>query len=136
MDQTNESAATERYAQLFARCAQGTQPSPIRDLLEVTTRPEVISLAGAFPDTATFSREAFSALMAELGPLAQTLQYGPTDGLLKTKECIVEVMAAEGMTVPPDAVLVTTGAQQALDLVCRALINPGDVVITEGPTYP
>jgi 2-aminoadipate transaminase len=137
MDQTSDPAAAERYARMFARPAVGMRSSAIRDLLEVAGRPEVISLAGGFPDTTTFSPQAFAVLMDELGARwAHSLQYGPTEGLLTTRECIVEVMAAEGMTVTPESVLVCTGAQQALDLVCRVLVDPGDVVIVEGPTYP
>src|SRR5690606_4074920 len=60
----------------------------------------------------------------------------PTEGFARTKECIREVMAAEGMRPDPDDIIVTTGGQQALDLVTKTLVNPGDVVIAEGPTYP
>jgi aspartate/methionine/tyrosine aminotransferase len=67
---------------------------------------------------------------------AAALQYGPTEGLDSLKECIVEVMAAEGMDVEPAELLVTTGGQQVIDLVCKTLLDPGDVVIAEAPTYP
>jgi 2-aminoadipate transaminase len=109
----------------------------MRDLMAVTEQPDVISLAGGLPDTSTFPPEDFAALMARVGASsAQALQYGPTEGLAATKDCIREVMAAEGMEVEPEDVLVTTGGQQVIDLVCRALIDPGDVVLAEGPTYP
>src|SRR5512144_248463 len=112
--------------------------SAMRDLMAVTNRPEVISLAGGLPDTSTFPPELFSSLMSKVGATAsaQALQYGPTEGLPEAMECIVEVMAAEGMHVEPDDVLVTTGGQQVIDLVARTLIDPGDVVIAEAPTYP
>ncbi len=128
----------ERYAGLFARRTQVMKSSAMRDLMAVTARPEVISLAGGLPDTSTFPAEDFTALMAHLGArdTARALQYGPTEGLDEAKGPIVEVMAAEGMEVEPDDLLITTGGQQVIDLVCKTLIDPGDVVIAEGPTYP
>jgi 2-aminoadipate transaminase len=128
----------ERYAGLFASRTQVMKSSAMRDLMAVTERPDVISLAGGLPDTSTFPAEDFAALMARVGAdsSAAALQYGPTEGLLSVKECIAEVMAAEGMSVEPDDLLVTTGGQQVIDLVCRTLIDPGDVILAEGPTYP
>jgi 2-aminoadipate transaminase len=128
----------ERYAGLFARRTQVMKSSAMRDLMAVTAQPDVISLAGGLPDTSTFPAEDFSALMARVGAdsAAAALQYGPTEGLDGVKACIAEVMAAEGMAVEHDDLLVTTGGQQVIDLVCRALIDPGDVVLAEGPTYP
>jgi 2-aminoadipate transaminase len=128
----------ERYAGLFAARTQAMKSSAMRDLMAVTEQPEVISLAGGLPDTSTFPAEDFSALMARVGAdaSAAALQYGPTEGLGALKACIGEVMAAEGMTVEPEDLLVTTGGQQVIDLVCRTLIDPGDVIIAEGPTYP
>jgi 2-aminoadipate transaminase len=67
---------------------------------------------------------------------AEALQYGPTEGFEETKDCICEVMAAEGMLPDPEDLIVTTGGQQAIDLVTKTLIDPGDVVICEAPTYP
>ena len=67
---------------------------------------------------------------------AEALQYGPTEGFEETKECIASVMAAEGMLAEPEDVLVTTGGQQAIDLLCKTLVDPGDPVICEAPTYP
>src|SRR3712207_335022 len=128
----------ERYAGLFARRTQGMKSSAMRDLMAVTAQPEVISLAGGLPDTSTFPAEDFAALMARVAVdgAAAALQYGPTEGLEELKACIVQVMAAEGMEVEPDELLVTTGVQQVIDLVCKTLLDPGDVVIAEAPTYP
>jgi 2-aminoadipate transaminase len=67
---------------------------------------------------------------------AKALQYAPTDGIAAVRDCIETVMAAEGMDVDPQDVLVTTGGQQVIDLVCKTLVDPGDVVIAEAPTYP
>ena len=128
----------ERYAGLFARRTQGMTSSAMRDLMAVTARPEIISLAGGLTDTTTFPAEDFAALMAHIGAeaSAKALQYGPTEGIPQVHECIAKVMAAEGMHVEPDDMMVTTGGQQVIDLVCRALLDPGDVVVAEGPTYP
>jgi 2-aminoadipate transaminase len=101
-------------------------------------RPEVISLAGGLPDTSTFPAESYAALMQRVAAhsTARALQYGPTEGLAIVRDCIVEVMAAEHMRVDPDDLLVTTGGQQVIDLVCKTLIDPGDVIVAEAPTYP
>src|SRR5688572_9340491 len=112
--------------------------SAMRDLMAVTARPEVISLAGGLPDTSTFPPDTFAAVTQRIAAesCAKALQYGPTEGLAETKDCIAQVMAAEGMHVDPEDALVTTGGQQVIDLVTKTLIDPGDVVIAEGPTYP
>jgi 2-aminoadipate transaminase len=128
----------ERYAGLFARRTGVMRSSAMRDLMAITARPEVISLAGGLPDTSTFPPESFAAQMTRIAQesSAQALQYGPTEGFEETKDCIRQVMAAEGMLVDAEDLIVTTGGQQAIDLVCKTLIDPGDVVICEAPTYP
>ena len=128
----------ERYAGLFAQRAQAMKSSAMRDLMAVTARPDIISLAGGLPDTSTFPAEDFAALMARVAvdASARALQYGPTEGLDDVKDCIVQVMAAEDMEVEREDLLVTTGGQQVIDLVCKTLIDPGDVVVAEAPTYP
>ena len=125
----------QRYDGLFASRTRMMRSSAMRDLMAVTVRPEVISLAGGLPDTSTFDPELFTSLLAQV-PTAQALQYGPSEGLLGVREAITHVMAAENMSVDPDDVIVTTGGQQAIDLVTKALVDPGDVVIAEAPTYP
>jgi 2-aminoadipate transaminase len=112
--------------------------SAMRDLMALTERPEVISLAGGWPDTSTFPADSYAALMSTVASesCARALQYGPTEGLSVVKRCIVEVMAAEGIAIDPDELLVTTGGQQVIDLVCKTLVDPGDVVVCEAPTYP
>ncbi len=110
----------------------------MRDMMSLTERPEVISLAGGLPDTRTFAPELYAKLMSHVAvqQTAKALQYGPTEGLAVTVRCIVEVMAAEQTLVDPDEVLVTTGGQQVIDLVCKALLDPGDAIVAEAPTYP
>ncbi len=112
--------------------------SAMRDLMALTERDDVISLAGGLPDTSTFPPDSYAALMGTVAmqSCARALQYGPTDGLALLKECIASVMAAEGMEVDLDEILVTTGGQQVIDLVCKTLLDPGDVVLAEAPTYP
>jgi 2-aminoadipate transaminase len=128
----------ERYAGLFAKRTGVMRSSAMRDLMAITARPEVISLAGGLPDTSTFPPESFAAQMTRIAQesSAEALQYGPTEGFERTKDCVREVMAAEGMDPDPEDVIVTTGGQQAIDLVCKTLLDPGDPVICEGPTYP
>lgn len=128
----------ERYAGLFASRTKVMTSSAMRDLMALTERPEVISLAGGLPDTSTFPPEDYAKLSAIVAAeqTAKALQYAPTEGHLAVKDCIVEVMAAEGMDVDTDDLLVTTGGQQVIDLVCKTLIDPGDVIVAEGPTYP
>src|SRR5579862_2656026 len=125
----------ERYAGLFAKRVRMMRSSAMRDLMAITERPEVISLAGGLPDTSTFDQTLFATLMAGL-PTARVLQYGPSEGLAGVRDAIVTVMAAEDMPVDADEIVVTTGGQQAIDLVCKTLVDPGDVVICEAPTYP
>jgi 2-aminoadipate transaminase len=113
--------------------------SAMRDLMAVTERPEVISLAGGLPDTSTFPPESYAALMQRVATesCARALQYGPTEGMSVVKRAIRHVMEAEGvMGLDDDDILVTTGGQQVIDLVCKTLLDPGDVVIAEAPTYP
>jgi 2-aminoadipate transaminase len=128
----------ERYARLFARRTRGMKSSAMRDLMAITERPEVISLAGGQPDTSTFPPELYAELQARIarGQVARALQYGPTEGMAAVRAAIVTVMAAEGMATDPDDILVTAGGQQVIDLVCKTLIDPGDVIVAEAPTYP
>ncbi len=128
----------ERYAGLFAKRTQAMRSSAMRDLMAITARPEVISLAGGLPDTSTFPPASFAAQMTKIAQesAAEALQYGPTEGFEETKDCILEVMGAEGMLPDHEDLIVTTGGQQAIDLICKTLVDPGDPVICEAPTYP
>ncbi len=128
----------ERYAGLFAKRTHQMRSSAMRDLMAITARPEVISLAGGLPDTSTFPPETFAAITNRIAreSCAAALQYGPTEGLNETKLRICEVMSEEGMRANPDDMIVTTGGQQVIDLVTKTFIDPGDVVICEAPTYP
>jgi 2-aminoadipate transaminase len=127
-----------RYEALFAARTRGMKSSAMREMMALTERPDVISLAGGLPDTTTFAPELYAKLMSQVAAesTARALQYGPTEGMAAAVECIVQVMAAEGTLIDPGDVIVTTGGQQVIDLVCKALIDPGDVIVAEAPTYP
>src|SRR3954463_3648949 len=92
-----------RYEALFAARTRGMKSSAMREMMALTERPDVISLAGGLPDTTTFAPELYAKLMARVAAdsTARALQYGPTEGMAATVECIVQVMAAEGTSVDP-----------------------------------
>lgn len=110
----------------------------MRDLMAITARPEVISLAGGLPDTGAFDPEELREITERVSRehSVAALQYGPTEGLPVMRETVCRVMAAEQMHAEPDQIIITTGGQQVLDLVARTFIDPGDIIIAEGPTYP
>lgn len=113
------------------------RPSTIREILKVTAQPEIISFAGGLPAPELFPvaavRAAADRVLTEQGPAA--LQYGPSEGVPALRQWIAEEMQARGIRARADDVLVTNGSQQVLDLVGKILLNPGDVVLTENPTY-
>ena len=121
----------------FAQRASLLQPSEIRALFAVASRPEIVSLAGGMPNLSALPMEMFSdviqKLVRENGQ--EALQYGSGQGHPKLREQICDIMALEGIRAHPDDVIVTTGSQQALDLISRIFINPGDVVLVEAPSY-
>jgi len=104
----------------------------------LTERPEVISLAGACPIRARLRRKLYAKLMSQVAAESHRAcaAVRADRGMAVTVDCIVEVMAAEGTEINPANVIVTTGGQQVIDLVCKALIDPGDVIVAEAPTYP
>jgi 2-aminoadipate transaminase len=128
----------ERYGALFAERTKVMKSSAMRDLMALTERDDVISLAGGLPDTSTFPADSYASLMSTVAAnyCSRALQYGPTEGVGLVKRCIRDVMRAEGMEADADEMLVTTGGQQVIDLVCKTLLDPGDVVVCEAPTYP
>jgi len=125
------------YVDLYAGRARGLIVSEIRALFAVANRPEVVSLAGGAPYVSALPLDEVAAIVGELIAEhgAQALQYGSGQGDPVLRERICDVMAVEGVRGTPDDVLVTVGSQQALDLLARLFIDPGDVVIAEGPTY-
>ncbi|MEU7979926.1 PLP-dependent aminotransferase family protein [Micromonospora sp. NPDC049081] len=129
------------YTDRYARRVRGMTASEIRALFAVASRPEVVSLAGGAPYIAALPLDAVGEMLGKLGSElgTTTLQYGIGQGTLELRERICEVMADSGIDAScgasPDDVVVTVGGQQALDLVARLFLDPGDVVLAEGPTY-
>jgi 2-aminoadipate transaminase len=118
--------------------ARRMQPSPIRELFAMINRPGMISFAGGLPDPAVFPVEAFAScadVLARDG--REVLQYGASEGYGPLREALLGIMADRlGYGVRPEELLITSGSQQAVDLLGRALLDPGDVVVVEAPTYP
>ena len=126
------------YTDLYARRVRGMTTSEIRALFAVASRPEVVSLAGGSPYIAALPLDAVGEMLGRLGSEhgAVSLQYGIGQGTVELRERICEVMALSGIHgASPDDVVVTVGGQQALDLLARLFLDPGDVVLAEGPTY-
>lgn len=120
-----------------ARRIEKMRSSPVRDLFSAAVRPDIISLSGGMPDVSllpiTSIRKAVRATVEV--DRVQALQYGTTDGRLGTKEVICDLMRDIGVRCKPDQVLITSGAQEALDLLGKVFIDEGDIILTEGPTY-
>ncbi len=122
----------------FAERLNNVETSAIRELFKLLGKPGIISFAGGFPDSAMFDvagiRAATEAALTE--EAGGALQYGATEGYQPLREQLAALMSAKGVTgVAPTDLLVTTGSQQALDLLGKTMISPGDKVIVEGPTF-
>lgn len=121
----------------YADRALGMKQSETRSLFAVANRPEVVSLAGGMPNISglplDFLADMTARLIRERG--VQVLQYGGGQGEEELREMIVEVMRAEGIRAHLDDITVTTGSQQALDIVTQILVNPGDTIVAEAPSY-
>ena len=122
----------------FSALAEKMQPSPIRELFRMIQQPGMISFAGGLPDPDTFPVEAFASCADVLSRDGRTvLQYGASDGYPPLRDAILEMMADRlGYRPQAEELLVTSGSQQAVDLIGRALLDTGDVVVLEAPTYP
>ena len=122
----------------FADRLNNVETSAIRELFKLLGKPGIISFAGGFPDSALFDVDGIR--QASLAALEQdpgaALQYGATEGYGPLREQLAAFMAHKGVAdLRPEQLIVTTGSQQALDLLGKVLINPGDKVIVEGPTF-
>ncbi|MEJ2148098.1 MAG: PLP-dependent aminotransferase family protein [Chloroflexota bacterium] len=124
---------TEQYA---AR-TEGMGGSIIREILKLTQQPDIISFAGGLPAPELFPVEqvarATQRVLEQQG--SQALQYSTTEGYPPLREMIAEIMCRLGITCNADNVLITSGSQQALDLIGKVLIDPGDQILVEKPTY-
>ena len=121
----------------FADRLKNVETSAIRELFKLLGKPGIISFAGGFPDPALFDVEgiAESAAFVLANNPGPVLQYGATEGFGPLREGLSGFMANKGVTVNPDGLIVTTGSQQGLDLLGKVMINPGDKVIVEAPTF-
>ncbi|MES2938689.1 MAG: PLP-dependent aminotransferase family protein [Pseudomonadota bacterium] len=122
----------------FADRLNNVETSAIRELFKLLGKPGIISFAGGFPDSAMFDvegiKEAVNAALAEAP--GEALQYGATEGYEPLRTQLAAFMRAKGVSViEPQQLVVTTGSQQALDLLGKTMIGPGDKVIVEGPTF-
>src|SRR3954469_3781138 len=121
----------------FSERANQLQSSFIREILKITARPEIISFAGGLPSPATFPvehmKEAFDKVLTDNGKVA--LQYGPTDGYPPLREWIANSLSLDGVRIAPEQVLMTSGSQQALDLLGKVLIDEGSRALVETPSY-
>jgi 2-aminoadipate transaminase len=122
---------------LFASRMRQLRPSTIREILKVTSQPDIISFAGGLPAPELFPveavRRAADSVLDKNGPAA--LQYGESEGFRPLRDWIADEVKKRGVTASPADVLVTNGSQQVLDLAGKLFLNPGDVVLTENPTY-
>ncbi len=129
----------DHYEKFYSRVAKSIQASEIRELLAIIKqRQDVISLAGGVPDPRTFPIDYLAKITYDIikNKGAYALQYSETKGILEVREMLSEFLyKARGIVVDAENVIITTGSQQGLDLIARALIDPGDVVITENPSY-
>ncbi len=125
------------WAHRYAQRTKTAKSSIIRELLKLTQRPEVISFAGGLPAPEVFPVARFQEACHRVlqSQAAAALQYGPTEGYRPLREFIVSHMARYGILASVDNVLITSGSQQALDLIAKLLINRGDRILVESPTY-
>jgi 2-aminoadipate transaminase len=121
----------------FAGAYKAPRGSAIRELFPYLSLPDMISFAGGYPSPALFDTEGLHAAMehAMRAPPAEWLQYANTQGELPLREALVAWMARRDIVAKADQVLVTTGSQQGFDLILRVMVEPGDTVLVERPTY-
>lgn len=121
----------------YARRMGGVQPSAIRELLRLGADPSVISFGGGYPDASLFPvadlAEVYARLLTPEG--ASALQYTTTNGLPELRRQVAERLTRDGIACGGDDVLIIQGAQQGLDLAAKLVVDPGDVIVTENPTF-
>jgi 2-aminoadipate transaminase len=121
----------------YAQRTQRMKSSAIRELLKLTENPEIISFGGGMPAPDVFPVEEFSAACKTVlkERSCEALQYGSTEGYRPLREMIARHTGRYGISVSPENILITSGSQQALDLIGKVFINPGDRILVEEPTY-
>jgi len=121
----------------FSSRVAGAKRSAIRELLKLTEQPDIISFGGGLPAPETFPHDEMAEIAAEIirENYANVLQYGLTEGSKTLRQAVCNWLVPQGLEVTIDELLVTTASQQALDLLCKAFIDPGDVIFCGLPTY-
>jgi len=120
----------------FATRMEGMSGNVIREILKLTQRPDIISFAGGMPSPDSFPTQEIRRILDEIGDqFISLLQYATTEGYPPLREFLAGWVADRGITATPDEVLILTGSQQGIDLACKALLDPDDVVLVERPTY-
>ncbi|MEG2777781.1 MAG: PLP-dependent aminotransferase family protein [Aurantimicrobium sp.] len=136
-NETRQGTNLDPWFNHYASRSAGLSASEVRALFAVASRPEVVSLAGGMPYVRALPESlvngALEKVMSDNGPMA--MQYGSGQGVPALRDQILEIMALEGISASVDDVVVTTGSQQALDLVTKLFIDPGDVILAEAPSY-
>ena len=125
------------YQMKFASRLDHVETSAIRELFKLLGKPGIISFAGGFPDSAMFDVEGLQEATDKVFQQEPggALQYGATEGYPALREALSQFMASKGVQVAPDGLIVTTGSQQALDLIGKTLVSDNDTVLVEAPTF-
>ena len=136
-DQNTDGAA--QWAARFSDRMSRVRASEIRELLKLLDQPDILSFAGGIPDPGLFPasevQKAYDAILGDQALAAQALQYSVSEGYLPLRQWIAERMTRDGMPCEPHNIMVTAGSQQALDLIGKLFISPGDAVVVARPTY-
>ncbi|HVR37978.1 MAG TPA: PLP-dependent aminotransferase family protein [Thermoanaerobaculia bacterium] len=137
MSSSSGERPTANGERFLSRDARNLRPSAIRAFAKLINDPSIISFAGGVPNPETFPAEAIAVIAERLirEKRAVALQYGPTRGIARLCEAIAKICRGRGIDCTADDVITTTGSQQALDLLAHTLLDPGDVVLVELPTY-
>jgi 2-aminoadipate transaminase len=126
------------FENLFSDRIKDLPPSPIRELLKIAQKPGIISLAGGNPSPDTFPvekiKECFFSVIEK--DWKRILQYSPTEGIVDLIDVILDYSRKQGISCERENLLITTGSQQGMDLICKVLLNPKDEVLVELPSYP
>lgn len=120
----------------YAKRMEGMSGNVIREILKLTQKPDIISFAGGLPSADSFPTAEIRRILDQIGDaFTGLLQYATTEGYPPLREFIAAWVADRGIQATPDEVAILTGSQQGIDLACKALLDPGDVVLVERPTY-
>lgn len=121
----------------FAARMERVQPNAIGELLALGADPSIISFGGGYPDPTLFPAARLEAVFSEIlrAPGGQAMQYAPSDGLPRLREQVAGLMVADGTPCTAEEVLILHGSQQGLDFAARMLVDPGEVIVTEDPTF-